>query len=132
VVTEGALKAETLAWFFKKRFDVLAVAAVNCSHEEIAAAVKLRPVYMAFDSDCRENRYVARAFARLVKEILLSTSNAAERVKVLTWNPKFKGIDDALLQNAPLRSQSLLEWHRSLGRECRDETAQILPGSVLK
>ena len=107
LVTEGALKAATAANFFSKTVDVLANARINCSHEEIVAAARFRPILIAFDADYYENCHVARAFARLLNLIFGSMKGGFQnRVKILTRNSEFKGIDDALLQNASINSLS--------------------------
>ncbi len=127
LITEGALKAETVRVFTKKA-DVLANAGINSSHAEIAAAVFLRPVLLAFDADCRENPHAARALVQLLNAISGATgSNLQGKVKVLTWNPKFKGIDDALLRNASITAASPFEWYQSLGDKCRAEVIRIFP-----
>jgi len=132
LITEGALKAETTAQVFNKDLDVLASAGVNCSHEEISVATQLRPVFIAFDTDYHENHHVARAFARLINLILISKkAGLADRIKILTWNPKIKGIDDALLQNISIIRQSPFEWYKSLDKICQNEVAQILPRRLL-
>lgn len=130
LVTEGALKAET-AQIFMKDFDVLASAGVTCSHDEIAQAVRYRPLFLAFDSDYYENIHVARAFARLIKLVHSSKKIVFQnQVKILSWNAQIKGIDDALLQNALVTPQTVFEWFNSLGKNCRAEAAQILPKSL--
>lgn len=127
LITEGALKAET-ALSFNIGVNVLASAGVTCSHEEIVAASHHRSLYIAFDTDYHENHHVARAFARLVNLILATgKSTAYNRIKILTWNPKYKGFDDALLKNSPVIHLSLLEWYKSISEKCQDEVKQTLP-----
>lgn len=128
LVTEGALKAET-ARVFKMEFDVLASAGVTCSHEEIVAAARFRPLFIAFDSDYYENAHVARALARLINSLWLDSSDTGfqTRIKILTWKPAIKGIDDALLRRICIDSKSPFEWFKSLDAVCQSEIAQILP-----
>jgi hypothetical protein len=131
LVTEGALKAET-AQIFNKDFNVLASAGVACSHEEITARVSRIPlVLIAFDTDYYENHYVARAMAKLLNLILASNeADFYNRIKILTWNRKYKGIDDALLKGIPINSQSLSEWYQSLAEKCQKEVGQFLHKGV--
>ena len=130
LITEGALKSET-AKLFMKDFDILACAGITSSHDEIVEAARLRELIIAFDADYYENRHVARAFARLIGSITTSTKDKHQsRIEVLTWNQKIKGIDDALLQNAPLTRQSPFEWYKSLSEICQAEVAQILPNQL--
>lgn len=127
LITEGALKSETVKLFMKD-FDVLACAGITSSHNEIVEATRLRDLHIAFDADYYENRHVARAFARLIGLIVTSTkAEIQNRIKVLTWNRKIKGIDDALLQNISITHQSPFEWYKSLSEICQTEVAQILP-----
>lgn len=126
LVTEGALKAET-AKFFHKNFNVLASAGVSCSHDEIIAAAEIRPLFLAFDADYHENYFVARAYAKLINlSIALTRIGFRNQVKILTWNPKIKGIDDALLQNVLITQKSPSEWLKSLSKICQDEVAGII------
>ncbi len=131
LVTEGALKAETVR-IFSLGFNVLASAGITCSHEEIIAAVKSRALLIAFDADYQENIHVARAFARLINLIFVSTKiGFRNKVEILTWNSKIKGIDDALLQNAPITHQSPSEWYKSLSKICQEEVSQIIPNWLI-
>jgi hypothetical protein len=56
---------------------------------------------IAFDADYYENLHDARALARLLNSLLIDSAklNKLPRVKILTWKPELKGVDDALLQN---------------------------------
>jgi hypothetical protein len=127
IVTEGALKAET-AQFFHNNFNVLASAGVNCSHNEIITAAELRPLFLAFDADYYENYFVALACAKLINSTFAAKRIGFQKqVKILTWNPKIKGIDDALLQNVPITQQTPSEWYKSLSKLCQDKIAGIFP-----
>ena len=128
LITEGALKAETTL-MFKSDYDIMASAGVACSHEEIAAAARSRPVFIAFDSDYYENIHVARALARLVGFLWRDSVNSGiqPRINILAWKPEIKGIDDALLQKAFIEYKSPFEWLKSLNYAWRDEIARILP-----
>ncbi len=122
LITEGALKAETTK-VFKTEYDVLASAGVGCSHEEIISAARFRPFLLAFDSDCYENPLVARAAARLIGSLLTDSvlMGFKPRIKFLTWKTNFKGIDDALLQNAAISFLSPSVWFKSLDSTCQNQ-----------
>jgi hypothetical protein len=126
LVTEGALKAETVQ-FFHRNFNVLASAGVSCSHYEIIAAAALRPLFLAFDTDYYDNYFVACACAKLINSTFAAKRIGFQnQVTILTWNPKIKGIDDALLQNVPITQQSPAEWYKSLSKLCQDKIAGII------
>lgn len=108
--------------------NVLAIAGVGCSHEEIVAATQGRDIFIALDTDYYENHYVARVCARLTTSISVEMKLGFQnRIRIFTWNPKIKGIDDALLQNAVINSYSSFEWYESLSRLCQSEFSQIFP-----
>ena len=132
LLTEGALKAET-ALIFNKSFNVLANAGITCSHDEIVAALSpFRSILIAFDADYYENHYVARALAKLLSSILASKkADFYNRIKILTWNRKYKGIDDALLKNISISPQSIFEWYISISEKCQNEAKQILPKNLV-
>jgi hypothetical protein len=122
LVTEGALKAGTVQKF-RAGYDIIANAGVTCSHQEIVAAARSRTLFIAFDADYYENIHVARALARLLNSIFEDAvlMKIQPRIKILTWNTKIKGFDDALLQNLSINSISPLDWFRSLTVICRRE-----------
>lgn len=132
LITEGALKAET-ALIFNKDFNVLASAGVTCSHDEITAAVsRFRSIFIAFDSDYYENHYVARALAKLLSSLFaLQKADFYNRIKILTWNRKYKGIDEALLKNIPISRQTIFEWYKSISEKSQNEAKEILRKSLL-
>lgn len=126
VITEGALKAET-ALKFKSEFNIIASGGATVAHDEIVAAARRRSLFIAFDSDFRENPYVARAIARLLN-IRFNDSdihNYKPEVKILTWNPRVKGFDDALLQGTSIAEQTPGEWFKSLGKNCQSEVGNF-------
>jgi hypothetical protein len=65
VITEGALKAETLV-SFRPKARVIATAGVSCSHDQIIEAARPYNVLIAFDADHRTNSAVCRQLARLI------------------------------------------------------------------
>ncbi len=128
LVTEGALKAET-AHLFKTDCDVLASAGVSCSHDEITTAARFRPIFIAFDNDYYENTHVARAVSRLIDSLSVESrkSGLQTRIKILTWKPSIKGIDEALLHNVPITSVSPFNWYKSLSSSCQNQIGQVSP-----
>ena len=122
LITEGALKAET-AQIFRGDFVVIANGGVSCSHEEIVAVSRFRPLLIAFDSDYRQNSQVARHLAGFLKTRFAD----AERHKYdaqtsfLIWSEKFKGIDDALLNKIPISLKTPVEWFNSLDYPVRQK-----------
>jgi hypothetical protein len=85
VITEGALKAETLVSFWPKA-RVIATTEVSCSHDQIIEAARPYNVLIAF-ADHRTNPAVCRQLARLIvqrdkdsKERRLSTAT-----KIIVW-----------------------------------------------
>lgn len=122
LITEGALKAETVQKY-RLEYDILANAGVTCSHKEIVTAARFRPLFIAFDADYYENIHVARALARLLNSIFLDafSMKVQPQIKILTWNTKIKGIDDALMQNIPITLKSIFEWFDSLNDAFRQE-----------
>ena len=130
LVTEGALKAETVQKF-RAECDVLANAGASCSHEEIIAAARFRPLYVAFDADYYENVHIARSIARLLNLYFEDSVEMKFRpqIYILTWNAKIKGIDDALIKNFSINPVSPSRWISSLSEACQRE-AQIHYKSV--
>ena len=122
LVTEGALKAETVQKF-RADCDILANAGASTSHKEIVAATRFRPLFIAFDSDYYENVHIARAIARLLNSILVDSvvMKFQPRIYILTWNMKIKGIDGALLQNFSITPVTPSKWISSLSGNCQVE-----------
>ncbi|CAN5462720.1 DUF3854 domain-containing protein [soil metagenome] len=115
LITEGALKADT-AQIFKPEFSVVAAGGVSCSHEEIINVTRFRSVLIAFDSDYRRNPQVARHIARLL-EMRFADARQHEyndQTNFLVWSDRFKGIDDALLNQIPMQTKTPSEWLKSL------------------
>jgi hypothetical protein len=126
LITEGALKAET-AQVFKLDFDIIASGGVTCSHDEIIAQTRFRPLYLGFDNDCAENAHVARAVAKLIASRFDDGVKYGydANLRILAWNKKAKGIDDALLGKISISSITPREWFTSLSPLCRDEVEKF-------
>jgi Domain of unknown function (DUF3854) len=123
LVTEGALKADIVT-SLRPDFFAVATGGVSCAHELLVNVSHGRPVYLAFDSDSRENPAVARQLAKLVKLRLQTSKNQAE-TKILTWTESEKGVDDALLKGENLREISFREWLSALGEKCLEEVRKV-------
>jgi hypothetical protein len=94
-LAEGILKAQVAAHLLNQ--PVIGNAP-SCFGFEFAENLKaqfptLRTVYVAFDMDFMRNEQVRAAMDRLTKQL----ERARFDVRVRTWSPKWKGIDDYLL-----------------------------------
>jgi hypothetical protein len=125
VITEGALKAETLI-SFRPKARAIATAGVSCSHDQIIEAARPYNLLIAFDADHRTNSAVCRQLARLIvqrdkdsKERRLSTTT-----KIIVWNGP-KGIDDAVRANIGLSVLTVSEWYANLKNEALEEVKKF-------
>ncbi|MBK9766976.1 MAG: hypothetical protein IPP63_08120 [Chloracidobacterium sp.] len=129
LVTEGVLKAATAQHFLPDRY-VVASGGVATSHREIVKAARQKILEIAFDADCFTNPHVARAMASLIalrkrEQQFLSCDKPT---KILAWDRRFKGIDDALTVGTSLNIWKSLDWLGSLTPECFDEASHQLAG----
>ncbi len=95
-LTEGALKADIAAHIMNA--PVIAAAGVSNFGRDFAAPLKqqfpqLQTIYVAFDMDFDHKEAVRRALFRLVAQL----ERARFSVRVRTWPPGWKGLDDYLL-----------------------------------
>lgn len=117
IITEGALKAAT-THLFKPNFDVLANAGVTCSHSQLTQAAQFRTILFAFDVDYFENYFVAFSLAKLINNLALCSPKIINnKISILTWNPKYRGIDDALLNQTSIIPVNVCEWFLSLNND---------------
>lgn len=132
LITEGVLKAATAQHFLQDRY-VVANGGVATSHQEIVKVARQKILEIAFDADCFTNPHVARATASLIalrkrEQQFLSCDKPT---KILAWDSRFKGIDDALIAGASLKYLEVSDWLGLLTPECLDEAshqlARILP-----
>ncbi len=96
LITEGALKADVAAFLLDA--PVIAAAGVSCFGADFPANLRvkfpnLRTTFIAFDSDFRVKPQVKAALEKLMREL----SGAGFKVRVRTWPPEYKGLDDYLL-----------------------------------
>lgn len=126
IVTEGALKADTIVNFFPQHL-IIANSGVSCAHELIASTSLGRKVLVAFDNDYFNNPAVVRQLAKLIFTVSVDKSfpTVQNKVSILSWNHKFKGIDDALLSNSPICEVGLNVWLSLLSLENREIFYQI-------
>lgn len=118
LLTEGALKADTVTCISQGRLRAVANSGVSASHPElVSAAVEFQRalngregrVFVAFDMDAKENRVVALAIARLIASLAL----AAIEPVILGWDHG-KGIDDALIGHGNIYTLQVDEWFKQL------------------
>ncbi len=129
LVTEGVIKAAIAQRFLPDRY-VVANSGVATSHREIVTAARHKDLEIAFDADCFTNPHVARSTAALIALRMREQRFlfCDKPTKILAWNPTFKGIDDALIADVPLKSLEVEEWLRLLTPECLDEARHQLEG----
>jgi hypothetical protein len=114
VITEGALKADTLVRF-RPKARVIATSGVSCSHDQIMEAARPYNTLIAFDADHRTNPQVCRQLARLIAQRIEDTRAHQQSLttKVLTWDGP-KGIDDAVRANVKLTTLTVVQWQATL------------------
>lgn len=132
LVTEGLHKAVTAQHFLPDRY-VVANGGVAASHLEIVKASRQKILEIAFDADCFTNPHVARALASLIalrkrEQQFLSCDKPT---KILAWDRRFKGIDDALIAGAYLKYLEVSDWLGLLTPECFAEASHQLAGISL-
>jgi hypothetical protein len=114
VITEGALKANTLVRF-RPTARVIATSGVSCSHDQIIEAARPYNTLIAFDADHRTNPQVCRQLARLIAKRITDTRAHRQPLttKVVFWDGS-KGIDDAVRANIKLDTLTIVEWQATL------------------
>lgn len=132
LVTEGVLKAATAQHFMLDRY-VVANGGVATSHQGIVHVARQKILEIAFDADCFTNPHVARALASLIalrkrEQQFLSCDKPT---KILAWDRRFKGIDDALIAGASLKYLEVCDWLGLLTPECFVEASRQLSGISL-
>lgn len=121
VITEGALKADTLVRF-RPKARVIATSGVSCSHNEIVEAARRYNALIAFDADHRINPAVCRQLARLIVQRHRDSTKHGLSVstKILFWNGP-NGIDDAVRANMKLSALTVSKWYDTLENEPLEE-----------
>lgn len=129
LVTEGLHKAVTAQHFLPDRY-VVASGGVATSHREIVKAARRKILEIAFDADCFTNPHVARALASLLALRIREQEflSCDKPTKILAWDRRFKGIDDALIAGASLKYLEVSDWLGLLTPECFNEASHQLAG----
>ena len=111
LITEGALKADVTARFLP-RFYALACSGIGCSHDLIVNISRGKSLFLAFDNDYQDNPAVLRQLIRLLQLRFADnqTSNLQFPTKILHWDIKYKGIDDALLNSSQILELTIPQW----------------------
>lgn len=127
LVTEGALKAATAQKYLRDKY-VVGNSGVATAHREIVKTARGRPLEIAFDNDSFTNPHVARALAALVRLRMSDQISFGynEDVRIVTWDKRIKGLDDALLNCTPLNFLTLAEWLKYLTPECLEQASRQL------
>lgn len=132
LVTEGALKAATVHTFLTDRY-IVGNSGVATAHQEIVKTARKKDLEIAFDADCFTNPHVARALASLIalrtrEQRFLSYDHTT---RIITWDKRYKGIDDALIAGASFKYLEVSDWLGLLTLECFDEAKHQLAGISL-
>lgn len=126
-VSEGALNAATAQRFLPEKY-VVGNSGVTTSHRDIIETVRRRPLEIAFDTDSFSNPHVARALASLLRFRLADQGFLGhdDDVRILSWDRRIKGIDEALLAGLQFHSLTVREWLKPLTPECYQQANQQL------
>jgi hypothetical protein len=127
LVTEGALKAATVQTFLTDSY-VVGNSGVATAHCEIVKTARGRVLEIAFDNDSFTNPHVSRALAALVRLRLSDQISFGynEDVRIVTWDKRIKGLDDALLTGIPLEYLTVAEWLKYLAPDCQEQANRQL------
>lgn len=126
LITEGALKAETLV-SLRPQVRSIATSGVSCSHAEIVEAARTYNALIAFDSDHKTNPAVCRQLARLIaaREQDAASHNLSTTTRIVFWEG-YKGIDDAAkAEKASFTTLSIPEWFATLKGDPLDEVNKV-------
>jgi hypothetical protein len=126
LITEGALKAETLV-SLRPQVRAIATSGVSCSHAEIIAAARTYNALIAFDSDHKTNPAVCRQLARLIaaREQDAASRNLSTTTRIVFWEG-YKGIDDAAkAEKVTLTTLSIPEWLSTLTGEPLEQVKKV-------
>ena len=125
VITEGALKAETLV---SLRPDVRAIATsgVSCAQDELVNAARPYNMLIGFDSDYKTNPAVCRQLARLIasRELDRQSRQLTTTTRILSWEGS-KGIDEAAYANESIKIVSISKWQSGLSGLALEEVIKV-------
>jgi hypothetical protein len=127
LVTEGALKAATAQRFLLDRY-IVGNSGVATSHLEIIEVARKKQLEIAFDLDSFTNPHVSRALAALIRlrHEDQSSFGYSDGVRILAWDRRFKGIDEALLAGSRLEYLTIPEWLKYLSPPCLEQARHQL------
>jgi hypothetical protein len=125
IITEGALKAEILVQFQTESARI-ATSGVSGSHAETIEAARPYNALIAFDADYKTNPSVARQLARLIsaREQDIAMHQLPTSTRIVTWQ-RYKGIDDAILANAPVETMTIPRWISTLEGRMRKDVLEV-------
>src|SRR5712692_9002645 len=126
VITEGALKAETLV-SLRPQVRAIATSGVSCSHAETIEAAPNYNALIAFDSDHKTNPAVCRQLARLIagRGQDAVSCNLSTTTRIVFWEG-YKGIDDAdKAASVTFTTLSIPEWFATLKGDPLDEVNKV-------
>jgi hypothetical protein len=105
---------------------VIATSGVSCSHAEIIEAARPYNALIAFDADYKTNPAVARQLARLIaaREQDITAYQLSTTTRIVTWQT-YKGIDDAILANTPLKTMTIPQWTLTFGGKPLQEVRRV-------
>lgn len=131
VITEGALKADTLVTFRPGVFAI-ATSGVSCSHRELVAATRHYNVLIGFDTDYQTKPAVCMQLAALIgaRELDRLRHCLSYTTKVLSWEG-YNGIDEAVLHGTQIKAISTRQWFASLSADSSSEAVRIWRGMQL-
>lgn len=104
LLTEGPIKARVAGWHLQTR--AIGVPGVSNWRQALDMLPGGESVVIAYDADARTNPGVARQQSALAKALFW----AGHAVAIASWDPRCKGIDDAVLAG---ESIELTNWPRS-------------------
>lgn len=96
LITEGSLKAAIASEHL--RAQVIGVPGVSNWRSAIDLPSQKMAVAIAFDADARTNPFVAHHQLELARALFW----AGHPVTIATWDPRYKGVDDAILARASI------------------------------
>jgi hypothetical protein len=125
VITEGALKADTVSCL-RPLARIIATSGVACSHNKLIEASRPYNALIGFDADYKTNPAVCMQLATLIaaRELDQVNHQLSHTTKILSWEGH-KGIDDAALQNLPIKVISLQQWFRCLSKVAKAQVVKI-------
>ncbi len=120
LVTEGAIKADIVNKFLPEYFAI-ANSGIGCAQDLIVSISRGKSMMIAFDSDYHQNPLVIKQLARFLRLRFADdrTSNSHFPTKILHWNAKHKGIDDALLNASEIIELTISQWISVISDESR-------------